>query len=73
MWEKYLNAASIDEVLQALARHREKARIVAGGTDLILEIERGSRQGIELLVDVTRIPGLDEIHLDEDAGSILSL
>ncbi len=66
MWEKYLNAASIDEVLQALARHREKARIVAGGTDLILEIERGSRQGIELLVDVTRIPGLDEIHLDED-------
>jgi xanthine dehydrogenase iron-sulfur cluster and FAD-binding subunit A len=29
-------------------------------------MERGVRKGIDTLVDVTRIPGLDEISLDED-------
>ncbi len=66
MWQKYINAASGDEVLQILAEHGDRARIVAGATDLMLELERGLRQGIEVLVDITRIPGLDEISLDEE-------
>ncbi len=65
MWQEYVNAASIDEVLQVLAAYPNRARIIAGGTDLILEIERGVRQGIEVLVDVTRIPGLERIYQDE--------
>src|SRR3990172_9150595 len=66
MWSNYVNATSIEEVIQALATHGSKARIVAGATDLILEMELGVRKGIEVLVDVTRIPGLDEIRLDDD-------
>jgi carbon-monoxide dehydrogenase medium subunit len=66
MWQTYINAASLDEALNALAEHKERARIVAGGTDLVLELERGQRPGIETLVDVSRIPGLDTITLDED-------
>jgi CO/xanthine dehydrogenase FAD-binding subunit len=66
MWNKYVIATSIDEVLNILTEYGERARIVAGATDLILEIERGVRKGIELLIDVTRIPGLDQIVLDED-------
>jgi carbon-monoxide dehydrogenase medium subunit len=52
-----------------LTREGESARIIAGGTDLILEIERGVRQGIDTIVDITRIPGLDRIHEDQ-AGVI---
>jgi carbon-monoxide dehydrogenase medium subunit len=67
MWREYINAADTAEVLDILAEKREKARIVAGATDLLLEIERGARRGIETLVDISRIAGLDQIRLD-DAG-----
>src|SRR5260221_11396722 len=66
MWHTYLNATSIEEVLQTLKEKGERARIVAGGTDLILELERGVRKGVDTLIDVTRIPHLDQITIDED-------
>jgi xanthine dehydrogenase iron-sulfur cluster and FAD-binding subunit A len=66
MWKEYINATTIDEVLQALSERGESARIVAGATDLILELERGVRKGIHTLIDSTRIPNLDHITIDED-------
>ncbi len=66
MWKEYINASSIDEALHVLADKRESCRIVAGATDLILEIERGIRRDIHTLIDITRVPGLDQITLDED-------
>src|SRR5512141_2404690 len=66
MWTDYRNVTTIDEALRALAQGGERARIVAGATDLILELERGVRKGIETLIDVTRIPNLDQIAIDED-------
>ncbi|MGD9092086.1 MAG: FAD binding domain-containing protein [Anaerolineales bacterium] len=66
MWHKYISARSVDQVLKILAEQGERARIIAGGTDLILEMERGIREGIETVVDVSRIPDLEQIVLDED-------
>ena len=66
MWHEYINATTIDEVLQILKDRGARARIVAGGTDLILELDRGVRKGIDTLIDVTRIPDLDQITIDED-------
>ncbi len=66
MWKNVYSAASIEDVLTVLADKKEKARIVAGATDLILEIERGIRQGVETLIDISRVPNLDRITLDED-------
>ncbi len=66
MWHTYINATSVDEVLPILNDRGQRARIIAGGTDLILELERGVRTGIETVIDVTRIPDLDKITIDED-------
>lgn len=66
MWSEYYCATSIDEVLQILSERGSHTRIVAGATDLILEMERGQRKEIDTLVDVTRIEGLDAIVYDEE-------
>ena len=66
MWHDYFNVTKIEEVLDILSERGARARIVAGGTDLILELERGVRKGIDTLVDVTRVPHLKQIVMDED-------
>jgi carbon-monoxide dehydrogenase medium subunit len=66
MWHQYFSVASTDEALHILAEQGERARVVAGATDLILELERGVRKGVDALIDITRVPGLDRIRLDED-------
>ncbi len=66
MWHNYINVTSIEEVVKILGDKKESARIVAGGTDLILELERGLRKSIDTLIDVTRIPKLDQITIDKD-------
>lgn len=66
MWTHYVNANSLDEATAILAEQGEKARIIAGGTDLILELERGVRRGIETLIDISRVPGLNGVTLDEE-------
>ena len=66
MWHNYFTVATADEALRLLSEKGERARIVAGATDLILELERGVRKGVDTLIDITRVPGLDQIRLDED-------
>ncbi len=64
MWHSYYTVRTLEEALALLAQHREKARIVAGATDLLLELERGVRRGVETLIDISRVPDADAITLD---------
>ncbi len=65
MWQEYYNVRSLEEALSLLKKHGEKARIIAGATDLMLEMERGVRKGIDVLIDISRVDGLNQISLDE--------
>lgn len=58
---RYVSPLTIDEALQLLADHGSQARAIAGGTDLVVELDRGAHAGLDLLVDLSRIDGLDTI------------
>jgi xanthine dehydrogenase iron-sulfur cluster and FAD-binding subunit A len=66
MWDRYYSVTSIDDALEILNQDKEKTRIIAGGTDLILELKQGIRKGITSLVDISRIPELCEIRIDSE-------
>jgi CO/xanthine dehydrogenase FAD-binding subunit len=60
MWQKYLFPATVQEALEMLAAHPGESQIIAGGTDLVLQSKRGQCPAT-VIVDITRIPGLDAI------------
>jgi len=67
---RHVFPGSVPEAVDLLAEYAGRARIVAGGTDLLLELDRRQRPGVDTLIDVTRIPGLASI---EDDGGIIRL
>jgi xanthine dehydrogenase FAD-binding subunit len=61
-WTKYHLAESIDDALQVLSSSPGPAYPVAGGTDLLLELQQGLKPPVHTLVDVTRIPELNMLE-----------
>jgi carbon-monoxide dehydrogenase medium subunit len=65
MYRFYESPTSLQEALALKAQHGADARIIAGGTDLLLELERGVRKGPRGddlgIIDLTRVPGLADI------------
>ncbi|HVP79874.1 MAG TPA: xanthine dehydrogenase family protein subunit M [Thermodesulfobacteriota bacterium] len=64
---EYLEPETIEEVLTILNRYQGKSKIIAGGTDLMLQM-RNKTIKPEYVIDITRIPGLDYIELDDQRG-----
>ncbi|PKO00689.1 MAG: hypothetical protein CVU42_02350 [Chloroflexi bacterium HGW-Chloroflexi-4] len=65
MYEKYFIVNSLTDAISLKEKFAESARILAGGTDLVLEMERGMHSGIKEIVDISRVSGLDEIWMDD--------
>ena len=65
---RYVAPASLADALEILAELGPAARPVAGGTDLLLELSRGARPGIETLVDLSAVAGLDAITVTGGEG-----
>lgn len=63
MLQDYLVPETIDQALSQLQDNKGKARIIAGGTDLLLDLKEGKKEA-GILVDITRIPGLKAITLE---------
>lgn len=69
MWDKYYIASSIEETVKLLSEKPSETKLIAGGTDLVLEMEKGIHKGKTILVDISRVNGLNKIYQDE-AGLI---
>ena len=68
-WNNYYVPDTVADALAILQRYDGRARVVGGGTDLLVETRRGLRRPFEAIVDASRLAGLNSIV--EDAGYIV--
>lgn len=64
---EYAAATTVDEAVSLLAARGERAKILAGGTDILVQLREGLRQA-DLVVDIKRIPALTEIAFTPQGG-----
>ena len=69
MWETYFQPANLAGALDLLREHGERARVVAGGTDLVIEVQRGVRPA-HTVIDISR---LGELRYVRRAGETIRL
>lgn len=70
IWKEYYRATSISDALQALAAAQGSARVIAGGTDILLDLQQERLAPVDRLVDINSIPELQQIMIQEDALEI---
>ncbi|MBN1874631.1 MAG: xanthine dehydrogenase family protein subunit M [Anaerolineae bacterium] len=63
----YEAPTSVEAAVALLAEHGDKARPMAGGTDLLVQL-RQERFDVDVVVDVKRIPELTQLAFDPTAG-----
>jgi xanthine dehydrogenase iron-sulfur cluster and FAD-binding subunit A len=61
MWQTYLQPTSLMEALDLLQKYKDTARIVAGGTDILVELQRGLKP-TNTLIDITALQELKYIR-----------
>jgi carbon-monoxide dehydrogenase medium subunit len=67
-WQNYLQPQSVAEALEHLRSAPQPARVIAGGTDLLIDIQQGRQAPAGTLVDISAIPEMCEIG--EHDGSL---
>ena len=63
----YMRASTPDEVVRLLEEQGEAARLLMGGTDLLVRMRDGFIRP-KVVVDVKHLPGMREVVYDERAG-----
>lgn len=61
-WQHYHTPATVADALGLLHQYGDEAQIIAGGTDLILDMQTGAHAPVTALVDVTHVDSLSTIH-----------
>ncbi len=64
-FQEYLQPHTVQEALAYLSEAGGPAAVVAGGTDLLLELRQGRHPAVDRLVDVSGIPELGKIECVE--------
>ena len=64
--------SSIDDALSLLAEHGENARVMAGGTALVVLMKQSLVEA-DHLINLQRLPGMDTVHLEDDGLHIGAL
>jgi len=63
----YVAPKKVEEVMTLLANGNGDARILCGGTDLLVQLREGRRTA-GLVIDIKHIPELTQIKFDHQTG-----
>ena len=69
-WIDFAAPKTLSEAVELMASHGERAKVIAGGTDILVQL-RGGRYSADLLVDVKAIPELNQISYSPQNGLVL--
>ncbi|RPH63045.1 MAG: xanthine dehydrogenase family protein subunit M [Chloroflexi bacterium] len=66
LWKEYLRPTTVTDALSALATGPGPAMPIAGGTDLMLDLQQGRHDPVHTLVDLTFIPEMTALEVRGD-------
>jgi carbon-monoxide dehydrogenase medium subunit len=69
MWSNVIRPLSLEDALEALAREGDGARLVAGGTDVLVELQRGVKP-TATLIDLSALRTLAYVRLDGETVAL---
>ena len=69
-WIDFVTPKTISEAVELLASKGDRARAMAGGTDVLVQL-RGGRRSADLVVDMKGIPELNELSYSAQNGLTL--
>lgn len=64
---EFFAPATVEEACTLLARYGREAKVLAGGTDILINLRDGKLRP-KALIDISRIPGLNAVTYDEALG-----
>ena len=65
-WNTYHLAKDVRDALQALVAAPGEARLIAGGSDLLLDLQQGRHPPVDTLVDISVIPELNLLEIRQE-------
>ena len=67
LWQNYLRPKTLAEAMDAFSSAQKPLAPIAGGTDLLLDLEQRRHSPVHTLIDVTEIEELLIIELRADS------
>ena len=66
LWQNYIRPKNLSEAMDAFAHAPRPLLPIAGGTDLLLDLEQGRHSPVQTLIDVTSIAELTRLEIIVD-------
>ncbi|MCJ7717983.1 MAG: FAD binding domain-containing protein [Anaerolineales bacterium] len=66
LFQEYIQPVTIDEAVKNLSDAPGSVAVIAGGTDLLLDIRQGRHQEVDRIVDISGVGEMQEVALEEN-------
>jgi carbon-monoxide dehydrogenase medium subunit len=70
MWNHYFSPESLNDALCLINKDPDQTRLIAGGTDLVLDFSNGRLPAVDAVVDISNVPELKQISKDSECITI---